>query len=150
MPLADRRNAQDSKRAPKNRSPLEGLHFLVVAGLLVLPALAIYRGLGTVPLQYVGGWVLVISVVTWVVYAVDKRRARNQDWREPESHLHLLELLGGWPGAFLAQRWLRHKSAKKSYQVVFFLIIGLHQFLAIDALRGWALFHLLLQSVHKL
>ncbi|SJM91388.1 Cold-shock protein (fragment) [Crenothrix polyspora] len=47
-------------------------------------------------------------------------------WRIPEKSLHTLELLGGWPGALLAQRTLRHKNRKPSYQVVFWLIVGLH------------------------
>jgi hypothetical protein len=64
--------------------------------------------------------------------------------------LHLLELLGGWPGAFLAQRRLRHKSSKGSYLFVFVLIVGLHQFLAIDALRGWPFLKLVSQGLQKL
>ena len=31
--------------------------------------------------------------------------------------LHTLELIGGWPAAFLAQRWLRHKCSKRSFQM---------------------------------
>jgi len=41
--------------------------------------------------------------------------------------LHLLELLGGWPGAFLAQRRLRHKCSKRRYQFVFWLIVLAYQ-----------------------
>ncbi len=112
-------------------------HALLVAGLLILPGAAIYRSLGTVALGYAGTWMLVLSVVTFVVYAIDKRRACTDGWREPESHLHLLELLGGWPGALIAQRRLRHKSSKGSYQFIFIVIITLHQLVALDALLGW-------------
>lgn len=62
---------------------------------------------------------LVASVITFVVYALDKSAARNNRWRTQESTLHLFALLGGWPGALAAQRLLRHKSKKKSFQVVF-------------------------------
>ena len=55
--------------------------------------------------------------ITYGMYADDKQRAASGAWRVPESSLHLAELLGGWPGAFLAQRWLRHKCSKASYQV---------------------------------
>jgi uncharacterized membrane protein YsdA (DUF1294 family)/cold shock CspA family protein len=123
--------------------------FLLLAGLLVLPGYAIHRVTGLVGLKYAGVWCALLSSLTFLVYAIDKRRARNQGWREPEKHMHLLEVLGGWPGAFLAQRILRHKSSKDSYQFVFFLIIGLHQFLAIDALRGWPIIHLLLRAGGK-
>ncbi len=49
----------------------------------------------------------------------------------------MLELIGGWPGAFLAQRVFRHKISKRSYQVEFWIIVLLHQFLALDSLFGW-------------
>lgn len=62
---------------------------------------------------------LAINAVTFVAYWIDKRAARAQARRTPEATLHLLELLGGWPAAWLAQRALRHKSRKQSYQLTF-------------------------------
>ena len=35
----------------------------------------------------------------------------------------LLGLLCGWPGALLAQQWLRHKTAKRSFQLVFWITV---------------------------
>lgn len=52
-----------------------------------------------------------LSVVTFVAYALDKSAARAGNWRTPESTLLLLGLAGGWPGALVAQRLLRHKSS---------------------------------------
>lgn len=74
-----------------------------------------------------------MSLITFVIYALDKRAARHGGRRTPEVTLHLLELLGGWPGALIAQRVLRHKNAKLSYQVVFCLIVALH-------VVGWTVF----------
>lgn len=68
----------------------------------------------------------VMSVLTFKLYAHDKARAQNKQWRTPENTLHLCELLGGWPGAFIAQRRLRHKNRKASYQTVFWGIVTLH------------------------
>lgn len=50
------------------------------------------------------------------------------------AQLHALELLGGWPGALLAQQLLRHKTKKTSYQVVFWLTILMHQVYWLDQL----------------
>jgi len=69
---------------------------------------------------------LFFSIITLIFYIVDKQRAKNQAWRIPEITLHLLELAGGWPGALIAQYWIRHKNAKKSYQIVFWLIVFSH------------------------
>ena len=67
-----------------------------------------------------------MSLITFVAYYLDKRAARLSRPRTPEVTLHVLELLGGWPGALLAQRLIRHKNAKVGYQVVFWLIVAVH------------------------
>jgi len=105
--------------------------------LLVLPALAVYRGFGPTVCTYVAGWATAISLLTFAVYAYDKGSAGKDGQRTPEALLHLLELLGGWPGAFLGQQWLRHKSAKVIYQVVFWFIVLLYETVAVDWLLGW-------------
>ena len=67
-----------------------------------------------------------MSLVTLIAYAIDKRAAVRGKWRIPESYLHALELGCGWPGAWLAQRLFRHKSSKKSYQVVYWFMVALN------------------------
>jgi uncharacterized membrane protein YsdA (DUF1294 family) len=66
---------------------------------------------------------LLLSAVTFVIYAIDKAAAKGNARRAPENTLHLLALLGGWPGALLAQHWLRHKSSKKSFRRVFWVTV---------------------------
>ena len=66
------------------------------------------------------------SIGCFVVYAIDKSAARNGRWRTPELTLLLLGLACGWPGAVLAQAWLRHKSAKPSFQWLFWLTAALN------------------------
>ena len=107
----------------------------VLIGLLLLPVFAVWqRGLD---FRWVGGCSLILSALTYWEYARDKRRAQEGEWRLSEARLHLLELLGGWPGAWLAQRRLRHKCSKGSYQIVFWLIVLAWQFAAFDSLRNW-------------
>ena len=66
---------------------------------------------------------LAASVITFGAYAFDKSAARNEQWRTQESTLHFLALVGGWPGALAAQRLLRHKSKKQSFQFVFWATV---------------------------
>lgn len=70
--------------------------------------------------------IVLLSVVTFFVYAWDKRQAKRSGWRVPESRLHLLSLLGGWPGAHLAQGWLHHKSSKGRFQRIYYWTIAGH------------------------
>ena len=66
---------------------------------------------------------LVVSVLTFIMYAADKSAAKKGKWRIHESTLHLLSLLGGWPGALIAQQTLRHKSMKKSFRIKSWLTV---------------------------
>ena len=113
------------------------LNSLILAILLVLPVIAGRRW--GVDFRCAGAYAVLLSALTYWAYAVDKRRAEEREWRVPEARLHLLELLGGWPGAFLAQRRLRHKCSKGSYQAVFWLIVLAYQFAAFDSLQNWQL-----------
>lgn len=72
-----------------------------------------------------------ISMVTLVAYQSDKSRATRGERRIPENWLHLLELLGGWPGALIAQSYFRHKTIKSSYQAIYWLIIVLNLILLV-------------------
>lgn len=83
----------------------------VAAGRLPFPVLLGYLG---------------ASCVTYVAYGLDKAAASNGQWRIPERTLHLLGLVGGWPGALLAQRRLRHKTRKQSFQVAFWATVVLN------------------------
>ena len=55
-------------------------------------------------------WLAVINLLTFIVYGVDKRRARRGKWRVPEKTLFLLPLLGGSIGALLGMRVFHHKT----------------------------------------
>lgn len=66
------------------------------------------------------------SLIAFVAYAIDKAAARAGRWRTQESTLHLLALIGGWPGALLAQRQFRHKTSKASFRVVFWATVMLN------------------------
>lgn len=100
--------------------------------LLVLPYLAIRRSPLPLPPGTVVIFAVLVNLLTFAAYAIDKNRARNKKWRVSEVTLHILGLIGGWPAAFLAQRQLRHKCSKGSFQVVFWVIVLLWQIAAFD------------------
>ena len=66
------------------------------------------------------------SLITFVVYALDKSAAQRNDWRTSESTLHFLALAGGWPGALFAQQFLRHKSTKAEFRANFWATVILN------------------------
>jgi uncharacterized membrane protein YsdA (DUF1294 family)/cold shock CspA family protein len=64
-----------------------------------------------------------LSLVAFLVYALDKSAAIDGRRRTPEKTLHLLGLAGGWPGALLAQQLLRHMCSKGSFVAVFWITV---------------------------
>jgi uncharacterized membrane protein YsdA (DUF1294 family) len=115
------------------------ISIVMLIALLLLPGYALFRSSLPFDWRFLSGVVLAVSVLTYALYGSDKRRAQASEWRIAESMLHFCELMGGWPGAFLAQRRFRHKISKASYQCMFWLIVLLHQLVALDSLRGWAI-----------
>ncbi|WP_435896158.1 DUF1294 domain-containing protein [Oceaniferula spumae] len=118
---------------------LTGFQKLCLGGLLILPTLALLH----ISIARIGSLIAVAVVFgvallfSWIAYrscASDKNKAQTKQWRTTEAHLHFLELIGGWPGSFIAQRRYRHKVAKQSYQAVFWMIIVIHQAVSADYL----------------
>lgn len=69
---------------------------------------------------------LFMSLVCFILFFIDKKRSETNGWRIREYYLHLVELLGGWPGALLGQKFIRHKTKKISYRIILWLIILVH------------------------
>ncbi len=70
--------------------------------------------------------VVLLSLISFVAYGWDKRQSVLGYRRIPEQTLHVLSLLGGWPGALLGQRQFRHKTQKVSFRILFWLTVILH------------------------
>ena len=95
---------------------LAWLFLLVVCGLAVR---------GSLPAA-VAALYLIASAAAFIAYRIDKSAALANAWRTPESTLHLIALIGGWPGALIAQRVFHHKSRKLSFQLVFWTTVALN------------------------
>lgn len=94
-------------------------YFAIPAFLIVFAVTAlVWRVPG-----WVAGAYCVASVVCFVVYAIDKSAAAAERRRVSEATLLVLGLVGGWPGAIVAQQVLRHKSNKASFRASFWLTV---------------------------
>jgi uncharacterized membrane protein YsdA (DUF1294 family) len=71
------------------------------------------------PWTHIALYLMVMNVLTFWLYRLDKQAAIDKTWRVPEATLHIAMLIGGTFGAIVAQRRFRHKTKKTKFQIVF-------------------------------
>lgn len=81
----------------------------------------------------------IMSALSLLAYGLDKHAAQAGGYRVSEQTLIMLGLLGGWPGALIAQRVFRHKTAKQSFQTMFwFSVVANVGLVATFVVLNWA------------
>lgn len=111
-------DSAERRRAPIGRG-VPAAAAVSLAFLVLMGALAV---LGVLPGAAVAVSVL-LSLIAFALYRADKSAAIRGAWRTPESTLQVVSLLGGWPGALIAQRVYRHKTRKQPFQMVFWIAV---------------------------
>jgi uncharacterized membrane protein YsdA (DUF1294 family)/cold shock CspA family protein len=110
-------SAPPAARASLREAPLAlatvGLFFTVLVGLVIL---------GELPVLLLASYVL-FSVIAFLLYRADKAAAQQGERRTPESTLHTIALVGGWPGALLARQVFRHKTIKQPFRAIFWVTV---------------------------
>ena len=67
-----------------------------------------------------------INAITFLVYGIDKYKAKRGKWRVPESTLLWLAVIGGSIGAYLGMRMWHHKTMHSKFKYGIPVIIVLH------------------------
>lgn len=62
-------------------------------------------------------YMVIINLIAFCMYYVDKRRAVRHEWRIPEKHLIVCGALGGTVGSLLAMKIFRHKTKHVRFMV---------------------------------
>ncbi|WP_118825378.1 DUF1294 domain-containing protein [Neisseria meningitidis] len=70
-----------------------------------------------------GACYAILSLYTFALYGIDKRRAVQGKYRIPEYRLLLPALFGGWTGAYFGSMTFRHKTAKKRFAFMLLLTV---------------------------
>jgi len=116
--------------AQRSASPMRQMRQIPRAGVAVPIAFAMSFLVALAALAAVGrlemSWLALYygaSIITYGAYARDKTAAQNERRRIPESKLQLMSLIGGWPGALIAQALLRHKTRKPSFLIGYWLTV---------------------------
>lgn len=127
LPARKRRRADAVQWSPAS--------FFTLLGFMILYFIA--AALWEVPV-WVAGCYISASFLCFLIYWADKSAAMAGEWRVQESMLLIVGLACGWPGAILAQQFLRHKTSKASFQTAFWVtvVINVAAFIALSSPIG--------------
>jgi uncharacterized membrane protein YsdA (DUF1294 family) len=117
-PRTGDQGAQAARRSPY------GWFMLIAFGLAALLLLVLRSYSDSAVFGGIDLWLIAINLITFAIYAYDKAIAKTQLTRVPESLLLLLAFVGGTIGALAAMHLLRHKTAKASFRLKFWLVVS--------------------------
>jgi uncharacterized membrane protein YsdA (DUF1294 family)/cold shock CspA family protein len=113
-------------RPTSANSEQHDLSYIFLGFMLLVTAFVVERTVrGFLPVEYLFVF-LMANLIAFLYYYMDKTAALKGAWRKSEDSLHLLSLIGGWPGAYIAQKLFRHKTKKASFQWVYKLTVLTH------------------------
>ena len=72
-----------------------------------------------------GGYLILLSFITFILYFADKKKAEKKKWRIPEKVLLLCSFLGGAFGGYPAMLIFRHKTKGEHWYFTFINILGI-------------------------
>lgn len=108
------RSVEEGRVVAKRESSSRVSPWIAVVGAAGFLGVVVWLFLsGRIPVIVPAAYVA-LSLIAIAAYAIDKSAAMNQRWRTKESTLHFIALLGGWPGAWIAQLLFRHKRRCRS------------------------------------
>lgn len=128
-------------RPPPVKPSLLGIVISRTPRIMVIPAFLFIAIAVSMTTQVSPGWLAVYGLASFacfIGYALDKRAATHKQWRVSETILLMVGLVGGWPGAILAQEIFRHKTKKPAFRTLFWMSVAINMaaFVQIAAFTG--------------
>ena len=91
-------------------------------------------------MRYLMYYLIVINITAWLMYGLDKWKAKSGAWRISERALLLVALAGGSVGALAGMMLFRHKTRKAKFVVGVPVMLVIHcvivAVIVIELLRG--------------
>lgn len=87
-------------------------------------------------LAIISGILLTLNLLTFIIYGIDKFKAKKAKWRISESTLLLLAVFGGSIGAWLGLQVWRHKTQHKKFYIGIPVIMAVQMVLSTYLLFG--------------
>lgn len=86
-------------------------------------------------MDYLSYYFIIINIINFILFAIDKQKAKKNQWRIPESWLFFTSFIGGSLGGLLAMNIMKHKTSKVTFLIIM-PILAIFNFLTWFYLRG--------------
>lgn len=117
------RPRKNFRKVKETKSPWLAPAYLAILLFVLLYAMADMRWQLS---RWVAAGYLLASLICLILFTWDKAAALAGRRRIAEKNLIIWSMLGGWPGAILAQSVLRHKIHKTAFRVRFWFATALN------------------------
>lgn len=77
-------------------------------------------------MRYLMYYLIIVNIAAWIMYGLDKWKAKSGAWRIPERTLLLIALAGGSVGALAGMLLFRHKTKKPKFIIGVPVMIAAH------------------------
>lgn len=77
-------------------------------------------------MELVYQYLIIINILTFLMFGIDKRKAIKNKWRIPEKTLLLMALIGGSIGGGVGMQCFHHKTKKKIFSIGIPLMLVIH------------------------
>lgn len=69
-------------------------------------------------IKYIMSYLLIINLISFVLFFIDKQKSKRDKWRIKESTLHFVSFLGGTLGSIAAMILFHHKTKKPMFVMI--------------------------------
>lgn len=83
-------------------------------------------------IKYISLYLLIINFLAFILFFIDKNKARRDKWRIKESTLHLVGFMGGIIGSIAGMVLFHHKTKKRKFVVITIIALLFNIFVAYE------------------
>ncbi len=66
----------------------------------------------------VATYLICINLISFIVFFIDKEKAKRDKWRVKEKTMHTLSFIGGVFGSIAAMKLFHHKTKKRGFVII--------------------------------
>lgn len=85
-------------------------------------------------IKYIVIYLLIINIIAFVMFFMDKQKAKKDKWRIKESTLHIVGFMGGIIGSIAAMILFHHKTKKPKFVIITIIALLFNVFVAYEYL----------------